>query len=715
MFLQAIGRLRAGVSRSQAASELDGIVSRLQAQRPDSNPGVQVAALTPLRDHILGSGRVVAALSFAGAAVLLAGRGFAETDGLYVARAEPDPAAPSAMESATEHQPPAAVESAVERQPLVAIVGESVAREMYGSPLDAVGQRFVGGRNAPRSYRIVGVVADGRYRRVQEVSGDVFLPYTQTAIPLRYLVIRTSASPAAARGMVRRALAEVDPEQPMSADLTTTELVERASSCATTSSGRWPTTSGPGCPHGKRAGARASSSADSIRSRRYAATSAVRGGIEETWQDLRFAIRLLGRERGFAAAAILALGLGIGLTSSAFTVYNAVLVRGLPVDDPDRIMTLAMRDADGREQGISYLDFQDWRAAATSFEDIAAYSEPAMNVGHPDMAIEVFFGARVTANAFRLLGIEPLIGRDFQPDDDRPGAPAVVMLGHGIWRNRYGADPDVLGRAIRVNDVSATVIGVMPAGFEFPMWAELWQPLWTTPGLADQARDQRTFRAVGSLAGSATIEQAQANLEAVAASLAADHPETNTGFRPWVDPFNEHHNGTFRPVLTALLAAAGIVLLIACANGANLLLARAARRSREVGMRVSLGATRARILRQLLVECLLLGGLAGVLGLGLAALCARLLSMAFEPLMTPFWIDFGIDGRVVAFLALTCLSTTLFFGLASALHTSKANVRDLVGAAGRVGTAGRPERRWTGCLVTAELALTLALCWPAPV
>ena len=165
--------------------------------------------------------------------------------------------------------------------------------------------------------------------------------------------------------------------------------------------------------------------------------------IEETWQDLRFAIRLLGRERWFAAAAILALGLGIGLTSSAFTVYNAVLVRGLPVDDPDRIMTLAMRDADGREQGISYLDFQDWRAAATNFEDIAAYSEPPMNVGHPDMATEVFFGARVTANAFRLLGIEPLIGRDFQPNDDRPGAPAVVMLGHDIWRNRYGADPDV--------------------------------------------------------------------------------------------------------------------------------------------------------------------------------------------------------------------------------------------------------------------------------
>ena len=431
--------------------------------------------------------------------------------------------------------------------------------------------------------------------------------------------------------------------------------------------------------------------------------------LEETWQDLSFAARLLVKERWFAAAAVLALGLGIGLTSTAFTVYNAVLVRGLPVDDPERIVFLAMRDTDGREQGISHLDFHDWRAMATSFEDIAAYSEPAMNVADPGMATERYFGARITANTFRLLGIQPVLGRDFQLQDDRPGAPAVVMLGHGIWTNRYGADPDVLGRVIRVDDVPAIVIGVMPAGFEFPMWAELWQPLGLTPGLAEQARDQRTFRAVGRLADGVNVARAQADLDAAAAALAATYPETDEGARPWVDPFNEHYNGMFRPVLTALLAAAGIVLLIACANGANLLLARASRRAREVGMRVSLGATRARIVRQLLVECLLLAGLAGVLGLGLAALCARLLSMSYEPLMAPYWIDFAIDGRVLAFLILTCLSTTVIFGLAPALHTSKANVRDLVTAAGRSGPPGGPPRRWMGLLVTAELALTLVL------
>ena len=431
--------------------------------------------------------------------------------------------------------------------------------------------------------------------------------------------------------------------------------------------------------------------------------------IEDLGRDLRFAARLLVKERWFAAAAVLTLGIGIGLTGTAFTVYNTVLVRGLPVDDPERIMFLAMRDTDGREQGISYLDFQDWRASATSFEDIAAYSEPAMNVADPGMATERYFGARITANTFRLLGVEPLLGRDFQPQDDRLGAAAVMMLGHRIWTSRYGADPDVLGRVIRVNDAPATVVGVMPAGFEFPQWAELWQPLSATPGIADQPRDQRSFRGVGRLADRVTVTRAQADLDAVAAGLAATYRETNEGLRPWVEPFNEHYNGLFRPVLTALLAAAGIVLLIACANGANLLLARASSRSREVGMRVSLGATRVRIVRQLLVECFLLAALAGVLGLGLAALCARLLSMGFEPLTAPYWIDFGVDGRVLAFLTLTCLSTTVIFGLAPALHTSKASARDLVTAAGRIGTARVPQRRWTGWLVTAELALTLVL------
>ena len=204
--------------------------------------------------------------------------------------------------------------------------------------------------------------------------------------------------------------------------------------------------------------------------------------IDETWQDLRFAARLLVREPWVAAGAVLALGLGLGISSAAFTAYSGLLLRGLPVDDQQRVTALAMRDETGAEQGVSYLDFRDWRDATTSFQDIAAYSEPAMNVSDAGMGTERFFGARVTANAFGLLGAQPVLGRDLSPDDDRPGAPPVVLLGHGIWTTRYGADPEVLGRIIRVNDVPSTVIGVMPEGFEFPFWAELWQPLSLTPG-----------------------------------------------------------------------------------------------------------------------------------------------------------------------------------------------------------------------------------------
>ena len=433
--------------------------------------------------------------------------------------------------------------------------------------------------------------------------------------------------------------------------------------------------------------------------------------LEETWQDLRFAVRLLVKERWVAAAAVLALGLGIGLTSTGFTVYDAMLRRGLPVDDPHRIVALTMRDTNGRDQGISRLDLEAWRAAATSFGGLAAYSEPAMNVGDPGMATERVYGARVTANAFRLLGIEPALGRDFRPEDDRPGAPAVVMLGYDIWTSRYAADPEVVGRVVSVNATPATVIGVMPEGFAFPRWAELWQPLWLTPDLAQHARDRRTFRAVGRLGDGVSLLQARAELNAITGGLAAAYPDTNAGFRSWVGAFHDQYadSAVTRSVLTALMAASFIVLLIACANAASLVLARAARRSREVDMRVSLGATRARIVRQLVAECLVVAGLAGVLGLGLALLGARLLSASIEPLVAPYWYDFAIDRRGLAFVLATCLSTVLIFGLAPALHTSKGSGRNVGTAGARTGTASHPAHRWMQWLLTAELALTLVL------
>ena len=431
--------------------------------------------------------------------------------------------------------------------------------------------------------------------------------------------------------------------------------------------------------------------------------------LEEIWQDVRFALRLLLKDRWAAAGAVLALGLGLGISSAAFTAYNGLLLRGLPVDNQRRVMALAMRDETGADQAVSYLDYLDWRDAAESFRDIAAYSQPPLNVSDPRLGTQQFYGARVTANTFGLLGVPPMLGRDFRPDDDRPGAPPVVLLGHAIWTTRYGADPDVLGRVIRVNDVASTVIGVMPEGFQFPFWAELWQPLSLTPGFADQERDQRTFSVVGRLADGVSLDQAQADLDAVTAGLVGTYPDTNAGMRAHVAPFHEQFHPQFQGALNAVLAAAVLVLLIACANAANLLLARAARRSREVGMRASLGATRGRIVRQLLVESGVIAGIAGVLGLGFAVLAARLLSMGIAPLDAPFWIDFPVDGRVQAFLTLACLATVPVFGLAPALHASSANVRDVSTSGVRSAAGGGPARRWMAWLVTVEVALTLVL------
>ncbi|MYD71052.1 MAG: hypothetical protein F4W89_09975 [Acidobacteria bacterium] len=268
--------------------------------------------------------------------------------------------------------------------------------------------------------------------------------------------------------------------------------------------------------------------------------------LEEIGQDVRFTLRLLLKDRWAAAGAVLALGLGLGISSAAFTAYNGLLLRGLPVDDQRSVMALAMRDETGADQAVSYLDYRDWRDAAENFRDIAAYSQPPLNVSDPGLGTQQFYGARVTANTFGLLGAPPVLGRDFRPDDDRPGAPPVVLLGHGIWTTRYGADPDVLGRVIRVNDVASTVIGVMPEGFQFPFWAELWQPLSLTPGLAEQERDQRAFSVVGRLADGVSLDQAQADLDAVTAGLVGRYPDTNAGLRAHVAPSTSTSTRSFR-------------------------------------------------------------------------------------------------------------------------------------------------------------------------
>ena len=355
--------------------------------------------------------------------------------------------------------------------------------------------------------------------------------------------------------------------------------------------------------------------------------------LEETWQDLRFAARLLVKEPWVAAGAVLALGLGLGISSVAFTAYNGLLLRGLPVDDQHRVTALAMRDETGGEQGVSYLDFLDWRDATGSFRGIAAYSEPPMNVSDPGMGTEQFFGARVTANAFGLLGVRPVIGRDFRPDDDRPGASPVVLLGHGIWTTRYGAAPEVLGRIIRVNDVPSTVVGVMPEGFEFPFWADLWQPLSLTPGLAEHERDRRAL---------ASLRPPRGRCEP---HPGAGGPRRGRG-RPGRDA-SRHERGAAaptRPVPRVLPPAVSAGLERGDGGGG----ARSPHWVRQCGQPAArarrpplargrhAGHRSARRGDASCGSCSRRAGssraLAGVLGLGLAALAARLLSLGIAPL-----------------------------------------------------------------------------------
>ena len=418
-------------------------------------------------------------------------------------------------------------------------------------------------------------------------------------------------------------------------------------------------------------------------------------------QDLRFAVRLLVKDRWLTAVAAAALALGIGASNTVFTFVNAAQLRGLPVDEPERVLAVHRMDTSGRPGGVSYTELETLRAEATTLEGIAGYQRSASTVTDEGLAPEQIRSLYVAANAFRLLRVVPSLGRDFLPEDDRLGATPVVILGESVFRIRYGGDRKVLGRTIRVNGVETNVIGVMPEGFQFDYFADLWQPLAAMPGLTTDKRDAPQLRAFGRLADGAELSEARAEIEGIDGRRDRERPESYRESRLTAAPFN----GTIsdNPIMPALLGSVGFLLLIACANVANLLLARGTHRAREIGIRTAIGATRYRILRQLVVESALLAGLAGVGGFGLSLLGVRLFSNAVADIAKPYWIHWSMDGRVFLFFAAVCVATGILFGLAPALHLSKTNMVSLKSGAA-IGA-----RRWTRGLLTVELALTLAL------
>ena len=432
------------------------------------------------------------------------------------------------------------------------------------------------------------------------------------------------------------------------------------------------------------------------------------------WQDTRFGARLLLKDRWFTAVAVVALALGIGANTAVFTIVNAILLRGLPFERPDRIVALSTIDARGRQGGASKLDFQDWQASSHSYTDLAIFLGAPMNLTEEGPAPEQYTGTYVAQSLFSLIGQRPVLGRNFLPEEDRPGAQPVVIIGQTVWKNRYGSDPAILGRVIKANSLLCTVVGVMGPDMRFPFNTDVWLPFSQLPPEArDPKRDVRNVQVIGRLADGVSVARARSELETITAQLARDNPATNKDIRGTVVPYNDRVTGPqLKLILFALMGAVAFVLLIACANVANLLLARSAVRAREIAVRASLGASRMRIIRQLLIESLMLSAVGGVLGLALAVFGVRLFDSALSSpdLGKPYWMTFTMDGSVFAYLAAICIATGVVFGLAPALHISKTDVNEVLKeAGGRSGTGGLRARRWTSALIVVEVVLTLVL------
>jgi len=429
------------------------------------------------------------------------------------------------------------------------------------------------------------------------------------------------------------------------------------------------------------------------------------------WQDVRFAIRVLVKNRWFTLMAAIVLALGIGANNAVFTLVNAVLLRGLPFPKSEQIMLVLTRDSRGRDSGVSVADFNDWQRSAHTFSQLSFIFSGSFSVGEEGRIPENYFGSYVSANFNKMVGIAPVLGRDFAPEEDQLGAQPVVLISSNVFKQRYGSDPSVIGRSIRLNSLNATIIGVMPEAMRFPNDGDVWMPFGTLPtAITSAPRQTRGYQAFGRLRDGVTIDQARTELATIGAKLATEFPATNKDLAPYPYLFNERVNGPqIKLLFWTLMGAVGFVLLVACSNVANLLLARAAHRSNEISVRVALGASRWHVVRQLLIEAVLLSCFAGVFGLILSVFGVRWFDSQTQNVGKPYWMVFEMDWRTTAFFMAVCLFTGIIFGLAPALHVSRTNVAETLKEGGRSGSSGIRARRWTSGLIVAQLALTMVL------
>ena len=425
-------------------------------------------------------------------------------------------------------------------------------------------------------------------------------------------------------------------------------------------------------------------------------------------QDVKYAFRTLSRSRMFALIAVACLAIGIGVNTTIFSVVNAILLRPFAFTDPERLVVLHELDTKNDDRaGVAWPNLVDWRSQSNVFTDIGAVQGRSLTLANVEEP-ERLEGSAITWNLFPMLGVKPALGRLIRPDEDKPGGDRVVLLSDGLWQRRFGRDPTIVGKTLMLNEIAHTVIGVMPPAFKFPEHSELWIPLRELDGAS--RRSEKELFTFARLAPGVTIDQARTALTQVSARLAREYLE-NAEWSAKVTPLRD----TFIPsdirlITLTMMGAVTFVLLIACANVANLMLARATARSREIAIRSALGAGKHRIVRQLLTESVIVAILGGALGIPLAGWGLKLLDAAIPPSdAIPYYIDWRIDQPTLVYTIIISVATGVLFGLAPALQAARGSLQEALRDGARGSGSGVRKNRLRSTLVVAELALSLVL------